>query len=934
VTKRNCYFLLATSSAVALAMIPAAAMAQDTTPDTAPDTTEVGVQEQEAPAGTNEIVVSGIRRSLESAQSVKQDSDQIIDSVVAEDIGKLPDVTASESLARITGVTVTRDAGVAQGVRIRGLPDLTTTYNGREVFTAEGRFVQLQDFPSNSIARIDVYKSASADLLEAGLAGLVDVKSRKPFDFKGTRVTGYLGGVHWYQSQRLGLEANGLFSTRWKTGIGEMGFLIEGSYADTKYIDSSRAVSQAISNRTNIAGYPQLRYPSFVNTDYGSATRYRPNVDAAFQWRPSSTLEIYLDGLFQGYRGKGDGHNMQVVSGDLATLSNITLIPGTNQAASFDAAALTGANPTGAQQINDQSTDTYQAGGGFIWRNNGLKITGDVAYTESTFINRNVAFNYTLTSTPARHFEFDSAQGVGGGTVTLTNYDLFNPANYRWTGLTQTGNRGHGASWQGRLDLDYKLDRFGITNLQAGLRFSTRDADNYTYSQSTYAAPLGQTYAVLSSMLDIQTAASGFRNDDANSIRTWLSPTRESLVANLDTLRSMTTLTVNGVTTTLAKGDPAWGTPTFVSNEKLYTGYLQARYAFEIAGVPFDGLFGVRATKADVAIDGLRRSTTGTGAAAVTTITPVSISSSNEDYLPNVSMRIKLDPKLQLRMAYTETRTRPGFSQLNPTITIGALPTGNTCADPSSADCIRSASSGNPDLKPTTSKNYDASAEYYFSRSGALTVGGFYKDVNGFINTFTTDVTDAEFGRLRTSQPQNGGAGRIKGIEAGVRSFLRAPWLPHWLNDFGGMVNYTYLDAKSVLAPSLAATLPGLQRIAGTSKNTVNLSGWYENKFISLRLSYNWRSDFIDSYGQVADPALGTPAPLGPTLPIKVDARGTMDFAATLSPTDHITLSFNINNLAGGAYRNYRTFNAAGQVYAWQTRFLESVYRAGVRVRF
>jgi iron complex outermembrane receptor protein len=139
--------------------------------------------------------------------------------------------------------------------------------------------------------------------------------------------------------------------------------------------------------------------------------------------------------------------------------------------------------PNRRAAVNDQSTDTYQAGGGFIWRNGGLKITGDVAYTESTFINRNVAFNYTLTSTPARHFEFDTAQGVGGGTVTLTNYDLFNPANYRWTGLTQTGNRGHGASWQGRLDLDYKLDRFGITNLQAGLRFSTRDADSYTYSQ-------------------------------------------------------------------------------------------------------------------------------------------------------------------------------------------------------------------------------------------------------------------------------------------------------------------------------------------------------------------------------------------------------------------------------------------------------------------
>lgn len=925
-TKRNWYFLLATSSALGLAMIPSAAMAQDTAADTA----DVGVQEETATDGSNAIVVSGIRRSLESAQAVKQDSDQIIESVVAEDIGKLPDVTASESLARITGVTVTRDAGLAQGVRIRGLPDLATTYNGREVFTAEGRFVQLQDFPSNSIARLDVYKSASANLLEAGLAGLVDVRSRKPFDFKGTRITGALVGVQWYQSQRLGLEANGLVSTRWKTGIGEMGFLIEGSYADTKFIDSSRAVAQDIRNRTGVAGQTgAIRNPNFVNTDYSSATRYRPNVDAAFQWRPSSTLEIYLDGLYQGYRAKGDAHNMQVVSGDLATLSNIVLFPGTNQVKSFDAAAGTGAPPTGAMNVNTQSTDTYQAGGGFIWKNGRLRVTGDAAYTESTFINRNVAFNYTLTSSPGRHFDFETDQGVGGGTVNLINYDLFNPANYRWLGLTQTGNRGHGQSIQGRLDLDYKLDQFGITNLQAGIRVSSRDSNSYNYSQNQATAPAGQTYAVLSSMLDIQNAAYGRRNDAATSILTFLAPTRQSLADNLDTLRSMTTITLNGVTGPLAKGDPAWGAPVYESNEKLYTGYVQARYAFEIAGVPFDGLVGVRATKAEVSIDGLRRSTTGT----VTTITPISVSSSNTDFLPNVSMRIRLDPKLQVRLAYTETRTRPGFGQLNPTITIGTLPVGNTCADPNGADCIRPASSGNPDLKPTTSKNYDASVEYYFSKSGALTVGGFYKDVNGFINNFTTDIADAEFGRLRMSQPQNGGAGRIKGVEAGLRSFLRAPWLPQWMSNFGGMVNYTYLDAKSVLAPNLALTLPGMQRVAGTSKHTVNLSGWYENKFVSLRLSYNYRTDFIDSYGQVVDPALGAGV-FGPTLPIKVDGRGTMDFAGTLSPTENITLTFNINNLAGGAYRNYRTFNAAGQSYAWQTRFLESVYRAGIRFRF
>src|SRR5690606_14593997 len=120
-------------------------------------------------------------------------------------------------------------------VRVRGLPDLSTTYNGREVFTAEGRYVQLQDFPSNSVARIDVYKAASANLLEPGLAGLIDVRSRKPLDFKGSRVVGAVTGLHWHQSQKTGVEANLLLSTRWSTGIGDMGFLVEGSYADIKF---------------------------------------------------------------------------------------------------------------------------------------------------------------------------------------------------------------------------------------------------------------------------------------------------------------------------------------------------------------------------------------------------------------------------------------------------------------------------------------------------------------------------------------------------------------------------------------------------------------------------------------------------------------------------------------------------------------------------
>lgn len=338
-----------------------------------------------------------------------------------------------------------------------------------------------------------------------------------------------------------------------------------------------------------------------------------------------------------------------------------------------------------------------------------------------------------------------------------------------------------------------------------------------------------------------------------------------------------------------------------------------------------DGLVGLRATRTEDRINGLERVTSG----GVTTIQPISRNNGYDDFLPNVSMRIKFDPKLQLRLAFTQTRSRPGFESLSPSITIGAT---GTCGSDETLQCSP-ASSGNPDLKPVQSTNYDASLEYYFSRDGAITVGAFYKDLNGFINTTTTIINDPQYGRLELSRPENGGKGRIKGIEAGARTFFRASWLPDWMSNFGALANFTYLDHKSELSPTLAATLPGMQPIAGVSKYLYNLSGFYENKYLSLRLSYNHRSGFVASYDQVVDPALGAGV-LGPALPTTQRARGTLDFAGTLSPVPNITLTFNATNLLGEARRNYRQYNAEGQVYPWQTTFLESVYRVGIRFRF
>src|SRR3546814_18057366 len=120
---------------------------------------------------------------------------------------------------------------------------------------------------------IDVLNLDSANLREPGVAGISDVRARKPIVFKGDRIAGGVSGVHWKHSQKLGLDANLLLSKRWETGIGDIGFLIEGSYTDLKFLDSSRNVAQAILVRNNVPGLGTIRYPSFVNINYNKIGR-------------------------------------------------------------------------------------------------------------------------------------------------------------------------------------------------------------------------------------------------------------------------------------------------------------------------------------------------------------------------------------------------------------------------------------------------------------------------------------------------------------------------------------------------------------------------------------------------------------------------------------------------------------------------------------
>jgi iron complex outermembrane receptor protein len=865
---------------------------------------------QDSPVEGSDIVVTGFRRSLQSAQNIKRLSDGIVDAVVAEDIGKLPDTFASSALQRVAGVAVTRGGGESAGVTVRGLPDLTTTYNGRQIFTAEGRYVQIQDFPAGTVAALEVYKSGLANQIEGGIAGSINVRGRRPFDFKGFELSGSLNGVLSQQSERIVPNGNLLISNRWDTGIGEMGLLVNASYVGINFLDSTReqslviATTDAVNAPTAQAG---LRFPDAQGNFLGYGARYRPSANAAFQWKPTPELEIYVDGLYQGFRSKDYNRYMFIpIFGD-ARLSNVTTIDGTNQ---ISTATVTGAvRPDGYSGSFNGKTDTYQAGGGAIWTRDRLQISADLAYTDSTYTANLVNIDYAAASSPVRNVQFDASKD-GGASQSFVNFNIGDPANFISRGLYQELLVVSGKDWQARTDLSYDLDLGFLKRLQFGVRYGDRDAarDFGSLYLNNEAANIPLTSLPGA---DVRATLPGFTYNNAQPNTTFAAITRNSIRDNLVALRSFF-----GVPAGIPPFNPS---DTFRANEKSYAAYGQLKYGFDLGDVVVDGVVGLRAIKTKTRINGFSRIE---GPGGVVTNPAVSAESSYTDYLPNVSSRIALSDKLQLRLAYTQTRTRPNFFDLRPNTTLGqevVLAPGNPClTDPTTPQCVeqlrRGGSAGNPNLKPLTSNNYDASLEYYFSSTGSLTAAIFRHDAQGFIAV----NQDRSVPGLRIDRPYNLGNVRLQGAEVTFTSFLDVDGLPAWAKGFGLQANGTYNNAKEDLNP-------GSRPFIGVSKWTYNIVALYERPVFSARLAYNYRSKFATAYTvEALDPIVHA---------ITERGRGQLDFSTSITPVPNITVAFDIVNLLGNPLQRSRQYDT-GDSYARQVLYLERAYSLGVRFRF
>lgn len=908
------YGILSSASALAITLAGAGhALAQDASasqppPAPGPSATQgqtvTGAATQAPTSDTTtvgEIVVTGLRRSLQSAQAIKRTAPQQVDAIVAEDIGKLPDIAVSDTAARIVGVQVERGGGEANRVLVRGLPNFTTTYNGREIFTAEARAVALQDFPAGAIAAVEVFKTSTADLVEAGLAGEINVRSRKPFDFPGLQVAGSFWEQYESRSKKYDPNGNLLLSDRWQTSMGEVGALINFSYTRLEYLDSTRSNTDYVAQVPIGPNGSIVRFPDIQRIDYGQGDRERPSINGALQWRPRPGLEFYAEALWQGFRNKVSDRELEVPLWGASSYSNVVLQPGTNLVQSLT--AVNPFRPDGFQGATYGETNTYQYAIGGKWDSGPFHLSGDLAHTESKFLDSVYSFD-TAYASPQTVTANTGVSDLDKGPAFSYAADPTNPSTYIFRGFFDRQLIARGKDWQARLDGTYDLNNSFLSKLEFGIRYVDRDAHFEDGSRYFYDEPARLPLSAIP--VDYHIGPSGFPSDDPATVRGYYTPTYESIRANISQLRAF-----SGFPQGAPPPDPA---VTYSANEKSYAAYGQLRYDFN-AGVPIDGVIGIRGVRTELKVEGTDRIHQANGPDL---FAPSNVSKEYTDWLPNVSARIHILSDLQLRLSYTKTRTRPDFAQYNPGLVV---------QPPSPSTPVLNASGGNPNLNPLKSDNYDASLEYYFARTGSAFVAVFRRDLNGFIQNYTQPVTDPILGALLVNRPYNTGQGRIDGVEAQVTSFLDFPQIPDWLHAFGLTANVTYLDAKTGFPAALGGSVTQ-SPIIGVSKWTYNLDAFYERGPLSARLSYNRRGAYPSRFE-----LRGTD-----TYSEQTRAIDRLDFSLNYNINEHLTLTADATNLLKNPNVSYLTYGFNGgtdpATFPRAVRYEESVYSLGLRFRF
>ena len=830
------------------AFLPAPLLAQDQT-------------QPETQASTEDIVVSGIRASLASAAKTKRESVLIVDSISAEDVGKLPDVSIADSLARLPGVTAQRLEGRDQRLSIRGLgPDFSTTLlNGREQVTVgDNRGVEYDQYPSEFFQNVNVYKSADAALIAAGISGTVDLRMLRPLD-KNDRILavslrGQMNGMDKLNpdGERYGYRASATY--------------VDQFADDTLGLSLGFAASQTPSQneRFNAWGYPTDASGDLI---IGGAKPYvqsnllkRYGMVGTLEWQPSDNFHSTFDVLGSHFEEvqRLRGIEFPLVWGTDVGVSNTTVENGFVTGATFS-------NVYGVQRndYNKRKADTISLGwNNDIHLNDRLKLNVDASWSHAKrtdFLLETYSGTGYLRSGVSDTVRVErQSNGLFSIVPTLdyTNTNvisLTDPNGWGYNGTTAVVQAGF-LNRPKFID-DLKSFRTNLIGDISGSIFKHWEiGGNYSRRKKTSAytsyflCPSGGTDCTIAGGTPGSTPV----------------PQAALLGSNvsLDYLGVPAMLTLNplylynNVLDAVYDNRPSSLVRDNVVKEDVFTGYAKMTLDGDLGGKPLKGAIGMQVIHT-------RQASTGTisnFSNGVVTVVPASGKDSFTNFLPSAQLSVELEPGFFVKMGAAQTMVRPRMDQerVNQEYSFNLANVG-LGSDPQYSPF--SSNGGNIALRPYQSTNIDLSIEKYFSGGGYLSLAGYFKNLTDFVdpnNNIAYDfsnvlaslpasirdqiIADRSYiGLLKA--PANTGKGTIMGME-GTAS-LPFKVFSKSLDGFGIFASgsYTYSEVRYGSNPNEAVTLPGL------SKWVASGTAYYEKSGFQARISYRYRSSFL---GEVA----------------------------------------------------------------------------------
>ena len=850
-----------------------------------------------APTETvEEVVVTGIRESLNRARDIKRDATQFVDAIVADDIGKLPDRNVAESLARVSGVQV--DRGIAEGtsISVRGLRQNVYLFNGRQIIDPTGRggigletlgtstFGLLALVPSELISRLELTKLASSDQIAGALGGIVDVQTPMPLDGPA-RYGAKVGGIYYDQASEGGYEGFAMASQKFADDT--LGVQVSASYNKRDLSQEGLDTFSGYSRFTDSTGTVR-----FGNADARpeaiAEQRKNLGLNGVLQWQPSDNVEIIADTFYSELDSDRDRHWLSFTP--TAGLTNARYSPNN---------ILLSGTATGPVLTNTEFLDTDADIWSSALRGNfnvtdRLRASAEVDYTKSSSTAHQVYFRLQpiVGITPSVNFDFTQGDL---GSYQINGIDLSNPAQLRYTILFDNTFIAESKDTAFRTDWTYDLDAGFFKAASVGVRYDRVDSEQNP--KRADIRPAGGIPATALSQYITMYSNSDFASGEFAGLP------RSYLAASAAITGCSAFTNVPQVSQDIQCLQPRNNTNAFASTfeikERFTEGYGKIDFDTQLGASELSGNVGVRFVKRELESIGNQINPTG-GA------TPSTFERDDDDLLPSAVAKLAVSEDWIFRLGAARVIAYPNTVDLNSGVTLA----NNAVFVGGVQTVLGTGSGGAPDLDPFKADQVDLAAEYYFGEQALVSLGLFYKDVSTFIVQRQNPETYNGVNYL-INRKINGEGADVQGVELLVQ--LPFYFLPGAWDGFGVIASYSYIDSNTPIKDVAGRTLP----LPGLSPNNANFVGYYEKGPISVRLAYNWRDDYLIGLSAAATGIYNSPY-------TDLSATVRYDFSSNVS------LGLEALNLLDEKQRTYDGVDEALRT----NLFFGRIYKASVSLKF